>query len=182
MGEKKISNLQAAIQQSKQRPLARFLHALGIRHVGTATAAGLATYFGELDILMQADEEALIAVPDVGPEVAASVRSFFAEAHNRDVIRRLLDAGVKPVAPKPEASDHPLAGKTVVLTGSFETIQRRVAQEQLRALGARPSGSVSKNTDVVIAGEKAGSKLGKARELGIEVVDEAQLLIWLARP
>jgi len=182
MGEKKISNLQAAIKQSKQRPLGRFLHALGIRHVGTATAAGLATYFGKLDALMQADEEALIAVPDVGPEVAASIRSFFAESHNRDVIQRLLDAGVKPVAAKPEASDHPLAGKTVVLTGSFEAIQRRVAQEQLRALGARPSGSVSKNTDVVIAGEKAGSKLSKARELGIEVVDEAQLLSWLGRP
>jgi DNA ligase (NAD+) len=182
MGEKKISNLQAAIKQSKQRPLARFLHALGIRHVGTATAAGLAAHFGELAVLMQADEEALIAVPDVGPEVAASVRSFFSETHNREVIHRLLDAGIKPVAAKLEASDHPLAGKTVVLTGSFEAIQRRVAQEQLRALGARPSGSVSKNTDVVIAGEKAGSKLGKARELGIEVVDEAQLLIWLDRP
>jgi DNA ligase (NAD+) len=181
MGEKKISNLQAAIKQSKQRPMGRFLHALGIRHVGAATAAGLAAHFGELGALMQADEEALIAVPDVGPEVAASVRSFFAESHNRDVIHRLLDAGIKPVAPKLEASDHPLAGKTVVLTGSFKAIQRRVAQEQLRALGARPSGSVSKNTDVVIAGEKAGSKLSKARELGIEVVDEAQLLIWLGK-
>jgi DNA ligase (NAD+) len=182
MGEKKISNLKTALQQSKQRPLARFLHALGIRHVGAATAAGLATYFGELDALMQADEEALIAVPDVGPEVAASIRSFFNESHNRDVIHRLLDAGVKPAAPELGTSNHPLAGKTVVLTGSFETVQRRVAQEQLRALGARPSGSVSKNTDVVIAGEKAGSKLTKARELGIEVVDEAQLLIWLSRP
>ena len=182
MGEKKIANILAAIEQSKQRSLARFLHALGIRHVGTATAAGLAAHFGELDALIQADEEALIAVPDVGPEVAESIRSFFAEAHNRDVIQRLLDAGVKPVAPELEASDHPLAGKIVALTGSFETIQRRVAQEQLRALGARPAGSVSKNTDVVVAGEKAGSKLSKANELGIEVVDEAQLLIWLDRP
>ncbi len=181
MGEKKISNLQTAIKQSKQRPLARFLHALGIRHVGTATAAGLAAHFGELGALMQADEEALIAVPDIGPEVAASIRSFFAESHNRDVIQRLLDKGVKPVASKLKASDHPLAGKTVVLTGSFKAIQRRVAQEQLRALGVKPASSVSKNTDVVIAGEKAGSKLAKARELGIEVVDEAQLLIWLGK-
>lgn len=182
MGEKKISNLQSAIKQSKQRPLGRFLHALGIRHVGAATAAGLAGHFGELDALMQADEEALIAVPDVGPEVAASICSFFAEPHNRDVIHRLLDAGVKPAAQKLETRDHPLTGKTVVLTGSFEAIPRRLAQEQLRALGARPSGSVSKHTDVVIAGEKAGSKLSKARELGIEVVDEAQLLLWLDRP
>jgi len=181
MGEKKISNIQEALMQSKQRSLGRFLHALGIRHVGTATAAGLAAHFGELDALMQADEEALIAVPDVGPEVAASICSFFAESHNRDVIHRLLSAGVKPVAPKLETSDHPLAGKTVVLTGSFEAIQRRLAEEQLRALGARPSGSVSKNTDVVIAGEKAGSKLSKAHELGIEVVDETQLLIWLGK-
>jgi DNA ligase (NAD+) len=181
MGEKKISNLQTAIKQSKQRPLARFLHALGIRHVGTATAAGLAAHFGELGALMQADEEALIAVPDIGPEVAASIRSFFAESHNRGVIQRLLDKGVKPVASKLKASDHPLAGKTVVLTGSFKAIQRRVAQEQLRALGVKPASSVSKNTDVVIAGEKAGSKLAKARELGIEVVDEAQLLIWLGK-
>jgi DNA ligase (NAD+) len=181
MGEKKIANILAAIEQSKQRPLARFLHALGIRHVGAATAAGLAVHFGELDALMRADEEALIEVPDVGPEVAASIHSFFAESHNRDVIHRLLDVGVKPVAPELEVSDHPLAGKTVVLTGSFETIQRRVAQEQLRALGARPSGSVSKNTDVVVAGAKAGSKLSKARELGIEVVDEAQLMNWLGR-
>jgi DNA ligase (NAD+) len=181
MGDKKINNLKTALQKSKQRPLARFLHALGIRHVGAATAAALAGYFGDLDALMQADGEALISVPDVGPEVATSICSFFAEAHNRDVICRLLAAGVVPAAPGMEASDHPLAGKTVVLTGGFDAIQRRMAQEQLRALGARPTGSVSKNTDIVIAGKKAGSKLGKARELGIEVADEAQLLAWLSQ-
>ncbi|MFQ5518853.1 MAG: NAD-dependent DNA ligase LigA, partial [Mariprofundus sp.] len=179
MGEKKIANLQAAIEQSKQRPLARFLHALGIRHVGTATAAALASYFTDLDAIIAANEEVLIDVPDIGPEVAASIRSFFAEAHNRDVIQRLLAAGVQPAAEEKKISNHPLAGKTVVLTGSFASIQRRVAQEQLRALGVKPAGSVSKNSDVVIAGEKAGSKLSKARELGIEVADEAQLLAWL---
>ncbi|EAU55362.1 NAD-dependent DNA ligase LigA [Mariprofundus ferrooxydans] len=179
MGEKKITNLQLSIERSKQRPLARFLHALGIRHVGSATAAALATHFADLELLMQADEEALLAVPDVGPEVAGSILSFFREQHNRDVIDRLLAAGVTPEAPQQQQHDHPLAGKTVVLTGSFVAIKRRTAQEQLRALGVRPSGSVSKQTDLVIAGEKAGSKLTKARELGIEVADEAQLLSWL---
>jgi len=179
MGAKKIANMQQAIEQSKQRPLARFLHALGIRHVGTATAAGLASHFETLDALMQADEAALIDVPDVGPEVAASINTFFAEAHNRDVINRLLAAGVQPMREKTEAGNHPLAGKTVVLTGSFSSIQRRMAQEKLRALGAKPTGSVSKNTDLVIAGEKAGSKLTRARELGIAIADEAQLLDWL---
>jgi len=179
MGAKKIANLQRAIEQSKQQPLARFLFALGIRHVGTATAARLASYFGDLDRLMTADNEALVDVPDVGPEVAASIVSFFGETHNHDVIKRLLAAGVHPVVQKPTISNHPLAGKTIVLTGSFESIQRRVAQEQLRALGAKPTGSVSKNTDIVIAGEKAGSKLSKARELGIDVADEQQLIAWL---
>jgi len=179
MGAKKIANLQRAIEQSKQQPLARFLFALGIRHVGTATAARLASYFGDLDRLMTADNEALMDVPDVGPEVAASIVSFFGETHNHDVIKRLLAAGVHPVVQKPTISNHPLAGKTIVLTGSFESIQRRVAQEQLRVLGAKPTGSVSKNTDIVIAGEKAGSKLSKARELGIDVADEQQLLAWL---
>jgi len=128
---------------------------------------------------MQTTVDELIHLPDVGPEVAASICSFFAELHNRDVIARLLAAGVQPSAPSSESGNHPLAGKTVVLTGSFTSIQRRAAQEQLRALGARPTGSVSKNTDLVIAGEKAGSKLAKARELGIEVADEQQLLSWL---
>jgi len=179
MGTKKIANVQNAIEHSKRRPFARFLHALGIRHVGAGTAAVLANHFDGLDCVMQADTEALIDVPDVGPEVAASIGSFFGEAHNRDVIDRLLAAGLRPVLQKPVVSNHPLAGKTIVLTGSFESIQRRVAQEQLRALGAKPTGSVSKNTDIVIAGEKAGSKLSKARELGINVADEQQLIAWL---
>ncbi|MFQ5344833.1 MAG: NAD-dependent DNA ligase LigA [Mariprofundus sp.] len=179
MGEKKIANLQHALEQSRHRPLANFLHALGIRHVGTATAAGLANHFGELDSLMQANVETLINIPDIGPEVAASICSFFAEPHNREVISSLLAAGVQPTAPSSGPANHPLAGKTVVLTGSFEAIQRRTAQEQLRAMGAKPAGSVSKNTDLVIAGEKAGSKLSRARELGIEIANEQQLLAWL---
>jgi len=179
MGEKKIANLQHALEQSLHRPLARFLYALGIRHVGTATATGLASHFEGLNGLMQATVEELIHIPDVGPEVAASICSFFAEPHNRDVIARLLAAGVQPSVLPSGSGNHPLAGKTVVLTGSFKSIQRRAAQEQLRALGVKPTGSVSKNTDLVIAGEKAGSKLTKARELGIEVANEQQLLAWL---
>jgi len=179
IGTKKITNLQHAIEQSKSRPLAHFLHALGIRHVGTATAAALVSHFEALDALMQADTDALIEIPDVGPEVAASICSFFAEPHNRDVITRLLAAGVIPAVHKTVLGNHPLTGKTVVLTGSFVSIQRRAAQEKLRALGAKPTGSVSKNTDVVIAGDKAGSKLAKARELGITIADETQLQEWL---
>ena len=184
MGEKKVANLKASVEASKKRPLARFLHALGIRHVGQATAAALAVHFGSLADLSGADEDALLAVPDVGPEVAASIVHFFAEAHNQQVLERLLQAGVEPQAPETrrDGPPHPLAGKTVVLTGSFAQIQRRQAQERLRALGARPAGSVSANTDIVIAGEKAGSKLTKARELGIEITDEAQLLAWLDWP
>ncbi|WP_100266414.1 NAD-dependent DNA ligase LigA [Mariprofundus ferrinatatus] len=179
MGEKKICNLRSAIDASRKRPLARMLHALGIRHVGSATGAALASHFGDLDSVMAADEESLLAVPDVGPEVAASILSFFAEEHNRDVIHRLLAAGVEPKVSQPAATGHPLAGKTVVLTGSFESVNRRAAQEQLRSLGVRPAGSVSKNTDLVIAGDKAGSKLAKARELGVEIAGEAELIEWL---
>jgi len=179
MGEKKISNLQTALEQSKTQTLARFLHALGIRHVGAATSAALAAHFGSLDSIKLADEDALVAVPDVGPEVAASIHSFFAEDHNIDVIERLLAAGVKPETPQMKLNDHPLSGKTVVLTGSFSAIQRRAAQEQLRALGVKPASSVSKNTDILIAGEKAGAKLKKATELGIEIAGEDQLLAWL---
>jgi DNA ligase (NAD+) len=181
MGEKKVANLQAALEKSRKCLLSRFLYALGIRHVGQATAAALAMHFENLPAVIEADEDSLVAVPDIGPEVAASISSFFAELHNRDVINRLLGAGVTPQAVNLQQSEHPLAGKTVVLTGSFKHIQRRQAQERLRALGAKPAGSVSGNTDVVVAGEKAGSKLGKAHELGIKVADEAQLLIWLGR-
>lgn len=179
LGEKKIGNLQAAIESSRQRPLPRFLYALGIRHVGSATAIALASHFQSLDAVMQADQEALIAVPDVGPEVAASIYNFFAEAHNRDVVHRLLQAGVEPVVEQLVATAHPLSGKTVVLTGSFESINRRLAQERLRGYGVKAASSVSKNTDLVIAGEKAGSKLNKARELGVEIAGEEELLGWL---
>jgi len=179
IGSKKIANLRAAIEASKSRPLARFIYALGIRHVGQATANALAVHFGSLATLAAADEASLQAVPDVGPEVAASIRNFFAEAHNREVLQRLHDAGVVPQEMEKAEADHPLAGKTVVLTGTLEHMTRQEAQERLRHIGARPSGSVSAKTDYVVAGAHAGSKLARARELGVRIVNEAQLLDWL---
>jgi len=178
MGEKKISNLSKAIQQSQICALDHFIYALGIRHVGQATARSLAQTFGSWQSLMRADEEALLAIADVGPEVAASVRLFFAEVHNVQVLERLQKAGVQPemVQVKKLDSTHPLLGKTVVLTGSFTGVKRSDAQNKLRALGAKAASSVSKKTDYLIAGESAGSKLTKAEELGITIVGEQQLL------
>jgi DNA ligase (NAD+) len=180
MGEKKIANLEQALEQSKSRPLARFIFALGIRHVGEATGDTLARYFGSLDALRAADGEALQQVPDVGPEVAASILAFFSEGHNLEVLAKLDKAGVRPIAPESRPiAGHPLAGKTVVLTGTLVQMTRHEAQAKLRALGAKASGSVSKKTDYVVAGENAGSKLDKAKELDIPVVDEDQLIAWL---
>ncbi|MDQ6954341.1 MAG: NAD-dependent DNA ligase LigA [Mariprofundaceae bacterium] len=181
IGEKKINNLRQAIELSKSCALPNFLFALGIRHVGQATARSLSETFGTWQAVMAADDEALLAVPDVGHEVAASIRSFFAEPHNVEVLQRLQCAGVqpKPVVVKAIDVAHPLAGKTVVLTGTFKRVTRSDAQTSLRALGAKASSSVSKKTDYVIAGENAGSKLEKANQLGITVANEAQLLLWL---
>ena len=182
MGEKKIANLQQAIEQSKLCALPNFIFALGIRHVGQATARSLAETFGTWQGISEAHEEVLLGIDDVGPEVASSVRAFFTEQHNMDVLQRLQNAGVQPKAMTVKTHDtgHPLVGKTVVLTGSFEFVKRSDAQAQLRALGAKASASVSIKTDYVVAGEQAGSKLKKANELGVTVVDEQQLLAWLA--
>ena len=182
-GEKKIENLKQAIEKSRSQPLPRFIFALGIRHIGAVTALSLAEHFGSLEAIREADMEQLQAVDDVGPEVAASLSSFFAEEHNREVLEALKTSGVWPQAMEVKRIDtsHPLAGKTVVLTGSLEQVTRSDAQAALRSLGAKPAGSVSKKTDFVVAGESAGSKLTKAQELGIPVVDEAQLLEWLGQ-
>lgn len=173
-------NLVAAIDASRNTALERLLFALGIRDVGESTAKTLARHFGALDPLMAADEEALVAVPDVGPIVAARIAHFFAEEHNREVIAALRSNGVhwKECAPR-RASDGPLAGKTVVLTGGLSAMSRDQAGDRLEALGAKVSGSVSKKTSFVVAGEAAGSKLAKAQELGIEIWDEAKLLAFL---
>jgi DNA ligase (NAD+) len=179
MAEKSAQNLIDALDKSKHTTLARFLFALGIREVGEATAQNLAQYFGALKPLMRADAEALQEVPDVGPIVAEHIAHFFHEKHNRHVIDKLLDAGITwPKVEKVEAAQLPLAGKTVVLTGAL-SMPRDEVKEKLQALGAKVAGSVSKKTDLVIAGEDAGSKLAKAQELGIEVMDEAGLTALL---
>ena len=176
MGEKSAQNLLEAIERSKRPVLARFIYALGIRNVGEATAKDLARHFGTLKKLMDADEAHLQQVPDVGPVVAQSIVAFFAEKHNVDVIKALLDSGITPAESAGEpAKQLPLAGKTFVLTGTLG-MAREEAKERLEALGAKVAGSVSKKTDYVVAGAEPGSKLDKARELGVAVLDEQQFL------
>jgi DNA ligase (NAD+) len=173
-------NLVSAIDASRDTTLERLLFALGIRDVGESTAKTLARHFGALQPIIDADEPALTEVPDVGPVVAARIAHFFAQPHNREVIAALRTAGVhwKEGAPQ-RTTDGPLAGKTVVLTGGLAAMSRDEAGAKLEALGAKVSGSVSKKTSLVVAGEAAGSKLAKAQELGIEVWDEARLLAFL---
>lgn len=173
-------NLLGGIDQSRNTTLERLLFALGIRDVGEATAKQLARWFGALDALMAASVDDLKAVPDVGPIVSARIASFFSQEHNREVIEALRAAGVHwPEGPPQRAAEGPLAGKTVVLTGGLDSMTRDEAGAHLEALGAKVAGSVSKKTSLVVAGEAAGSKLDKARELGIEVWDEAALLDYL---
>lgn len=180
MGPKSAQNVVDALEKAKETTFARFLYALGIREVGEATAAGLAAHFGTLDALIAASIEELQKVPDVGIVVATHTFNFFAEESNREVIRQLTEeAGVHwpaPVIIKAEEIDSPFAGKTVVLTGSLSIMSRDDAKARLVALGAKVAGSVSKKTDLVIAGEAAGSKLVKAQELGIDVIDEAEMI------
>lgn len=173
MGEKSAQNLLAGLEKSRRTTLPRFLFGLGIRHVGESTARDLARHFGKLDGIMDASVEQLLQVPDVGPIVAESVHAFFQQPHNREVIEQLRACGVhweesEPVAQAPK----PLTGKTVVLTGTLPTLSRDEAKDLLEAAGAKVAGSVSKKTDYVVAGAEAGSKLEKARELGVAILDE----------
>lgn len=181
MGKKSAENLMAAIEKSKETTFGRFLFALGMREVGEATANTLASHFREIEALMGATEEALQAVPDVGPVVAAHIVAFFENPHNLDVVKDLLALGVHwptPKAKKAESS-HPLSGKTLVLTGTLSVLTRQEAKARLEALGAKVSGSVSAKTDIVFAGDKAGSKRAKAEALGVRVEDETALLEYL---
>jgi len=181
MAEKSAANLVAAIETSKTTTLARFIFALGIRNVGEATAKDLAQYFGSLDKLIAATETDLLAVRDVGPIVAESIVQFFAEPHNLEVVSRLRDAGVRwPETSGMQQSAGILTGKTLVLTGTLPTLTRDAAKEKIEAAGGKVAGSVSKKTDYVVAGEEAGSKLAKAQELGVVILDEAGLLSLLA--
>lgn len=176
MGEKSADNLLRAIERAKSTTFARFLFALGIRDVGEATAANLATHFGSLEALMQADLHRVQQAPDVGPVIAARVVEFFADPANRVVLERLQAAGVNWPAPRVIAADGaPLAGLTFVLTGTLESMAREAAEDALRALGAKASGSVSAKTSYLIAGRDAGSKLRKASDLGVPILDEAAL-------
>jgi len=182
IASKWADNLLAAIARSRETTLERLLFALGIRDVGESTAKTLARQFGSLDAVMSADEGRLREVPDVGPVVASRIATFFAEPHNRAVIAALRAAGLHwPEGPPQANLAGPLVGKTVVLTGGLAALTRDDAGTRLEALGAKVAGSVSKKTSLVIAGEAAGSKLDKARELGIEVWDEAALLAFLAQ-
>jgi DNA ligase (NAD+) len=176
MGHKSAENLLKAFDRVRSVTLERFVFALGIRHVGETTARDLARHFGALDPLMNATEAELLEVPDVGPVVASSVARFFAEPHNREVIAQLRAAGVqwKEGPPQRAAAGH-LAGKTFVLTGTLPHWTRDEAKERIEAAGGKVSGSVSGKTDYVVAGEDAGSKLDKARALGVAVIDEQEL-------
>ncbi len=182
MGEKSALNLLEAIEHSKKTTLARFIYALGIRNVGEATAKDLARHFGKLESLMKADEESLQQVPDVGPVVAQSITAFFSESHNIEVVKALRAHGVHWVEHEAQAvRESQFSGKIFVLTGTLATMTREQAKEKLETLGAKVSGSVSKKTDYVVAGAEAGSKLEKAHELGVAVLDEQQFLALLER-
>lgn len=176
MGDKSAANLIAAIDRSREPVLWRFLYALGIREVGEATAKGLAAHFGTLEAISEADEESLQTVPDVGPIVAGHIRSFFDQPHNQETLAALKEAGVTWQEEHVLSVDEqPLSGQTWVLTGTLSGMTRDEAKEKLEQLGAKVAGSVSKKTACVVAGEAAGSKLAKAEQLGVPVLDEAGL-------
>jgi len=185
MADKSAANLVAALDKSKKATLARFLYALGIRHVGESTARDLAKHFGQLDRIVDASAEQLLEVPDVGPTVAQSIRTFFQQGHNREVVEQLRAAGVhwdEHEGMQADATPEPLAGKTFVLTGTLPTWSRDEAKALIEAAGGKVSGSVSKKTDYVVAGEEAGGKLDRARELDVAVLDEAGLRALLPKP
>jgi len=180
MGEKSAHNLLSSLEKSKSTTLPRFVFGLGIRHVGEATAKDLARHFGGIDAIMNASIEQLLQVHDVGPVVAQSLRTFFDQAHNREVVEQLQACGLHwPEADPQGRLDLPLTGQTYVITGTLPTLSREQAQSLLEAAGAKVAGSVSKKTTGVIAGEAAGSKLEKALSLNIPVIDEAGLLVLL---
>ena len=178
MGEKSAENLLQSIEKSRKNTLARFIFALGIRHVGESTAKDLAKYFGHIDKLMVTNEEELLQVNDVGPVVAKSLLSFFSEAHNREVVEQLLASGIE-LEVEASTINPELVGKTFVLTGTLPTMSRDEAKTLLEKAGAKVAGSVSAKTHYVVAGADAGSKLEKAQELGVAVIDEAQMLALL---
>jgi len=180
MADKSAQNILAALEASKATTLPRFVFGLGIRHVGEATAKELARHFGTLDAIMAASVDELLLVQDVGPVVASSIHTFFAQAHNREVVEQLRACGVHWDESTPgQAGPKPLAGLSFVITGTLPTLSRDEAKDKLEAAGAKVAGSVSKKTSYVLAGTEAGSKLDKAQALGVPVIDEAQMLQML---
>lgn len=179
MAKKSAQNVLDALEKSKSTTLARFIYALGIRHVGESTAKALARHFGSLDALLEASEEQILAVDDIGPVVAQSILTFLADPLNRELIEQLRASGVHWEEGEPERGNHSLAGKTFVLTGTLPTLKRDEAAAMIEAAGGKVAGSVSKKTSYVVAGEEAGSKLAKAEELGVPILDEAGLLSLL---
>ena len=179
MAKKSAQNVLDALEKSKSTTLARFIYALGIRHVGESTAKALARHFGSLDALMAAGEEQVLAVDDIGPVVAQSILGFFADPLNRELIEQLRASGVHWAEGEPERGNQSLAGKTLVLTGTLPNLKRDEAAAMIEAAGGKVAGSVSKKTSYLVAGEEAGSKLAKAEELGIPILDEAGLLSLL---
>jgi DNA ligase (NAD+) len=185
MGEKSAINLLEGLKNSQRTTLARFLYGLGIRHVGETTAKDMAKHFGNINRIMVASTEQLLQVHDVGPIVAQSLRTFFDQAHNCEVVNQLRSAGLSWDENEGVAADttpKPLAGKTLVLTGTLPTLSRDDAKDQIEAAGGKVSGSVSKKTHFVVAGAEAGSKLAKALELGVVVLDEAGLMALVQPP
>ncbi|AVI61228.1 NAD-dependent DNA ligase LigA [Halomonas sp. GFAJ-1] len=180
MGEKSSTNLVNALDKAKNTTLARFIYALGIREVGEATAANVANHFGTLQALQDADLTALEAVNDVGPIVAAHIHTFFRQPHNLETLQALLDAGITWQESEVTHGPTPLEGQTWVLTGAMDTMTRDEGKARLQLLGAKVAGSVSKKTSCLVAGEAAGSKLAKAEQLGVEVIDEATFIERLA--
>ncbi|MFW5810975.1 MAG: helix-hairpin-helix domain-containing protein, partial [Thermodesulfobacteriota bacterium] len=179
MGPKSARNLVNAIQSGKRIPLRRFLYSLGIRHVGESVAGLLAVHFQSLERTMAASREELEGIEGVGPEIADSIRHFFDQEENRKTIQRILDSGVEPFLDSAYEdtgkTDSPLAGKVFVLTGTLTSMTRSEAKKRIESAGGKVTGSVSKNTDYLVAGDKPGSKLKKAETLDIQVLDETKL-------
>jgi DNA ligase (NAD+) len=176
MAQKSAQNVLDALQTSKSTTLARFIYALGIRHVGESTAKALSRHFGTLDALLAASEEQILEVDDIGPVVAQSIMGFLSDPLNRELIEQLRAAGIHWEESEPERRASHLSGKTFVLTGTLPTLKRDEAQAMIEAAGGKVAGSVSKKTSYVVAGEEAGSKLTKAEELGVAILDEAGLM------
>jgi DNA ligase (NAD+) len=176
MADKSVTNLLEAIEKSKKQTFDRLLFALGIRHVGTTVARDLATHFPSIDVLMKTSSETFIAIDSIGPKIAESIVQFFSNPMNIDIIGRLKEYGLNLKGTEKVVLSSVLTGKTIVITGTLPTLSRTQAEEMIRDHGGKTSSSVSKNTDLLLAGEAAGSKLDKAKALNVQIIDEDAFL------